>query len=971
MAKLIIKPDPIYSKKIQRQTDKKFLTEALIECYPNGFSSETKIFMNSPSEENEIDLKNMGADIPIDENSIVWVCHFPKGFFLITGAIAAAGYFGYKKLQQLQQESIQAAIDQARKNLQRQIESEISSETNIESMTAKVGTSSNNLLQGQANVIRLNQKVPQIYGHLRAFPDLIGDAYNEFNADLASGNIGDQTMYQYFCISEGLILSNIQISSSPDVYIPHAPRLGNQFLTGFSFTDDPDKENSLVVRRKTEQFLYRDYINHLKNSETKELWPRWMSGNFLEVTALGDQLLTSDFTNSRVTLEQFFEGDGTLGDVQSYGLYLAIVNGIFESGDVIEVYSNSGNVLGTFGLKDIYMEPGDFLRCTVVMEIENPTGTFFTADSSYQFKRSTDSLFFYNATNLLRGQHIRTGDLPNPNVPTHISAGGSITLSLDKRPQNSAFDEFAIANITFPEGMDLTVGNNPNKIISEFRCTLLEIDENGSAIGLITTPVVRFAKIGKSPVTITLKIPAPSVDGRRIAITVSRIDGDYASMSPYSDYELSEKKQKPIGSKLKSTIVEVGYLTERTNFSSDNVTFLEFIRRNNRGDTKPPTGVFNAVFGRVLDEYFDFSTKQWVLNDVDFNLTKSWEQSFMWHANKVGNIPIEDIDTDALDQINTDVVSESGGPVQFNFTFSNKNSSLDEELALICSSVRVVLYKEGSVYKFSRDQPKVKVGHITSRNVSLDGNSKIVNFSLPNTNDGIELEYMNDVTYKTEIIYIPDDRSAKNPKRMFLSGITDYTLAWRRANYEYLKLYSQRVTRSVLTTKEGMLWDILDRITVYDHTKLSITKPLSESANFFRQETEIISFNNGVFTGSEKLIKDPESAMAMGVNLDFPGGIGVVEFIPITIDPIDTNKFSIDDGFFLKSTIEAQVRTIGGTELRQIGERVFIYPFSVSSLPNFNNDDYLILSKTPEGEMVRLELVRYDENLYQFDTQNP
>lgn len=997
MAKLIIKPDPLKNEKEVIEI-KGMLVASLVTIYPNGFPTTVRIYKDIPTESTEIDLTKLEDDIKLEDDDIYWLCMFPQGLevgvFLFVVAIGGLAYKQYG-------DAINAEIqmEKLEEELSKLSNIEVVEETDADLFLPGVGNSSNNVISSQGNLIRLGQKIPQIYGYVRSFPDLIGDAYDYY--ETTTENMGDQTLEQYFSIAADKISLNnvINASTNPPLKLATDFRIGNQPIKLESVAT-LNNDGGYEVYHPGQAFIYNDYISNYKSTDIQSCFPTLFRGNCCVCnpgysTGTNLSISVSVGSNGR-GIVRISSNDG-LGDIQfgPYGIFIAMANGNYKAGDRLRLWYGSfgstpfNGTFRTVGHRMGYItnSPGNHF---IEFEVFEATGDYLNVDSTFSI--SNGRLFLGNETGTLKGNYFWDGTYNSSGTPgVVVPSNRKDFFALNKRKQEGTLKEFIIINLDFPRGFDVkrgssTITGNPptTTYLVQFELRFFEIDDNANIILPLFggNPYHVSLSIPTTSTRATIKFPTQftigSVAGRGLGVEITRVDSIYPRYTPFTN---TDDQDIRIPTTIEARYVDVGYLVERQNYVNNDSTIIKLTRLNERGSEKKPTGQFNFKCTTDWDEYFNFETGQWVTiipnHPFKFPLIASWHQAFMRHANKVGNIPIENIDWETLKEINDELREElPPDPVipfnlddpRFDFTFSNKGTALDEELDLICNSVRVTMYKEGSMYRFSRDSSKPKIGNVTGRNVSIDSNIKNVKFSMPNTYDGVEIEFIDGNTDKSRFIHIPADQSAVRPKRLFLSGVTRYPYAWRRAHYEYLKLFSQRVGRTILTTKEAALWDLLDRITVYDHTRMVI-KPLSESTGFFRQETEVQYKDGDWLVGSEKLIAD--GYMAMELNLDglLTGSLGVVKNIPIDIHPDDPTRFKIT--LLPPATITEimnQIRTVDGNN--QIGERALVYPVSINN-KQLEQDDYIILSKYPEGEMVRLELVRYNEDLYQYDNQLP
>lgn len=176
----------------------------------------------------------------------------------------------------------------------------------------------------------------------------------------------------------------------------------------------------------------------------------------------------------------------------------------------------------------------------------------------------------------------------------------------------------------------------------------------------------------------------------------------------------------------------------------------------------------------------------------------------MAHIWTIAGNDIAGLDTDALAAINADL-GETSPLLRFDGSLDDADMSLGERLQYVANTARCVVWRDGTKWTATRDQarpyPELQLDY---RNLAAGGDSTISYAAhLPATNDGIELEYVDEVT-QSKKSYIrlnissgaPVAGAVSNPKKIKLQGCTTQTQAENRAQLEARRLIYQRVSVS-------------------------------------------------------------------------------------------------------------------------------------------------------------------------------
>jgi hypothetical protein len=176
----------------------------------------------------------------------------------------------------------------------------------------------------------------------------------------------------------------------------------------------------------------------------------------------------------------------------------------------------------------------------------------------------------------------------------------------------------------------------------------------------------------------------------------------------------------------------------------------------------------------------------------------------MAHIWTIAGNDITGLDTDALQAINADL-GETSALLRFDGSLDDADMSLGERLQYVANTARCVVWRDGTKWTATRDQarpyPELQLDY---RNLAAGGDSTISYAAhLPATNDGIELEYVDELT-QSKKSYIrlnissgsPVAGAVSNPRKVKLQGCTTQAQAENRAQLEARRLIYQRVSVS-------------------------------------------------------------------------------------------------------------------------------------------------------------------------------
>lgn len=209
----------------------------------------------------------------------------------------------------------------------------------------------------------------------------------------------------------------------------------------------------------------------------------------------------------------------------------------------------------------------------------------------------------------------------------------------------------------------------------------------------------------------------------------------------------------------------------------------------------------------------------------------------------------------------------SNKAAEFCYTFDSNNLSFEETVKLIADSVFCTAYRRGNIIKLSFEKETQDSTLLFNHRNKLPGSeTRTIRFGTQENYDGIQYQYIDPDDDAVVTYYIPEDRSAVNPKEIESLGIRNrlqaYFQAWRAWN----KIRYQNVITEFTATAEADLLVRNDRILVADNTRPDT------------QDGEIVSQNVLQLTLSQAV----DMTKYAGYSLFIQHTDGMVESIPVT-----------------------------------------------------------------------------------------
>ncbi len=235
----------------------------------------------------------------------------------------------------------------------------------------------------------------------------------------------------------------------------------------------------------------------------------------------------------------------------------------------------------------------------------------------------------------------------------------------------------------------------------------------------------------------------------------------------------------------------------------------------------------------------------------------------------IGNRQVAEIDFDSIYNSISEVSQYFGSDfaTDFCYTFDSSNLSFEETIKSISDAIFCTAYRRGSIIKLSFEKETPDSTLLFNHRNKLPGSeTRTIRFGNQDNFDGVSFQYIDPEDDAQITYYIPEDRSAVNPKEVESLGIRNklqaYFHAWRTWN----KIQFQNVITEFTATQESDLLVNNDRILVADNTR-----PDTQDGEIISQNVLQLSLSQSV-----DMSKYPEYTMFVQLN------DGTTEAIPVT-----------------------------------------------------------------------------------------
>lgn len=719
--------------------------------------------------------------------------------------------------------------------------------------------SPNNELSERSNKPRPMARIPDIFGTVRSTPDLIAVPYKIFENN-------EEVEYAYMCIGRGYYdVPTLEVrddttraidiaGTSVEIYAPftspnsgHAPqlRIGNAINTPVFNVVRSNAVNGQVLRAPNDQFLRG--ANNIRFSAPNEIQLNPSAGlDFTDKFAAGDSLTVSgaaeydSYYNETRTIVAFSAGyfrfeipSSTLPAIYQAGKECVLTGAQFSQYDPDGFYSASYDLSGIYEIASVALESqvitpefgGSYTQYYCRVNLVSPSSVnpkWSEANGSTSTSaaiRLPNGAELYNLAGTYEVLSVSDTVVTLSN-PAAVNAGWSSitttnyispTLSttgpkwvgpfvLDKTDLSQVFANFVALN-----GLYKDDGKNQRRFDVTLEIELTPINADGSTRGPAETfqATVEGSATYRSTRAVTLKADPTftgrcKVRARRITPSDLAFEGSVVDEIKWRDvYSVSPVSESHFGNV--TTVQAVTYATS-------GALALKERKLNMLVTRKIPTRVSGSTF----------TTELYATNDAAEIISAICLDTY------IGNRQIAEIDFDAIynaiDEVKTYFGSDKAA--EFCYTFDSDNLSFEETVKAVADAVFCTAYRRGNIIKLSFEQETQDSTLLFNHRNKLPGSeTRTVRFGNQDNFDGVSFEYIDPEDDAQVTYYIPEDRSAVNPKEFESLGIRNrlqaYFHAWRMWN----KIRYQNVITEFTATQEADLLVRNDRILVADNTR--------------------------------------------------------------------------------------------------------------------------------------------------------
>lgn len=353
---------------------------------------------------------------------------------------------------------------------------------------------------------------------------------------------------------------------------------------------------------------------------------------------------------------------------------------------------------------------------------------------------------------------------------------------------------------------------------------------------------------------------------------------------------------------------------------------------------------FNVIFERHVR----------TLTTTTLSASRNFARALV-HLWAIHGYSVTEWDTSALAAINT-ALGEDSPFLRFDWSFDDANLSIGERLQIAANAARCLIWRDGTLWTATRDQAKSAPElQLDYRNLAAGGESGISYAAhLPGSEDGVELEYIDEDTQATKE-YVRLDvsggsvvvGSSARPKKIKLLGCATALQALNRAELEARKLLYQRT--SVTDTA------LADAASLGPGALVRWIDPHDFYGDAGLQAGEVLAIAGDIITTSESLQWGAETSG----RILFTGADGLHIASPVVCTPVAPFRVqlsSVPGGLYLRDDAT-----------RQLGSR-YAFGAGLTEAEIEAAGLFTVTQLRPTSDRtVEVSLVNYDERIYEGD----
>jgi hypothetical protein len=721
--------------------------------------------------------------------------------------------------------------------------------------------SPNNGLSERTNQVRVNGRVPDIYGQVRSTPDLLAQPYlvfeNHVEKEVAFMCVGRGAHQIHDVRDDTTLIAEIP-GTSVAVYAPftspnsgHAPqlRIGNAINLPVTTAKRANSVNGQslqpqdygsVIRRGMVFRSPNEIVSQDMDLDFSELFipgdviavqnAMQTQGTFTYTPSAG-AIFRSEFSATPSWGEIDFAGDHT--SEWSDGQILTLSNGYVTwtdttGGDSDFPYTANSNVTGIYGVLNVnYFPLADVTRLRLDVSQNSAAWRAFRVaptdvEGTPAFTRPSDNVQFdlsgnYTVTTVTSGLlTLNTPSAVNPDwIVMQGSFGGQSTVM---NPTISTTGERwigwftiesvrpitrIISNVIALNGLYKDNGRQQYRRDVVYRIEAQRVDAGGAPFG----DVLAFERTIRGS-AVTRSVRADTVD--------AQLTGAASSRWRFRARRLTNSDTNFEGSvvdEIKWRDLYACSSVDQTHFGD--VTTVHSVTLATDGALAVKERKLNLLVTRKLPQRISgstFTTELYPTTNVADIISAICLDPL------IGNRPPAEVDFDNIYATTQEIRDYFGVDVaRFDYTIDSDNLSFEETLSMIAEAVYCRAYRRGSVIRLFFERATEDSSILFSHRNKLPGSEQRTEGS-DDEYDGVEFQWIDPANDAPVTIFLPADRSAVNPLRVESVGVRMEAQATIHAYRRWNKIRYHDESTEFDGLPEANLLRVSERILCSDNT---------------------------------------------------------------------------------------------------------------------------------------------------------
>lgn len=831
--------------------------------------------------------------------------------------------------------------------------------------------SSNNELSNRSNKARVKSRIPDIFGTVLSFPDLIAEIYTYYENGIEIEEclmaIGRGYYDVHECKDGDTAIEGIE-GASISVYDPNVSITSGTtiYRTGTAFTSAPRavrqsdaingqslvKPNDLSLESSSLYFMTGGVIRSTANVNFTSYFK---VGDGIAITGATFGVSNASLSGSAVLTPAMQVIVESTEDVEAFDAYKGLLlNGAsFEyiveettidpetqESTTIVIERSFRDVSGQYEVSSVTRTQNG-LTYTYIIQLQNPKQVNYnwnyvvenqTVSAGVTLNLNANSMVLddlYSVSAISSTQiTLANAATVNPEwlkIPTLFNGstqGKTANVDLDIVADkwvgwfNLDFEKAtqAVFNVYAPQGMYATTDSGNER---QAGCTITiqyqMLDENKNPVGEIVTRAWEIWAQTKSSFGRTARYNLPSTGSFRfrLAKTYAKENNrpvtEVKIKSVYATYASSKTRYPDVTTVRLKTVATDGALSVKER--KLNCLLTRKLKADGTGALVANRDAGQTLINLALDPYIGRRSS----TELDIAQIKAEMQK-------------------VRDYFGSTVATE------FNYTFDDDNLSFEECAGMIASACFCETYRYGNKLRMKFEGPQDNsVLLFNHRNKVPQSEKRTFNIGIDKDYDGVELEYTSPDDDLRTTYSIPEDGSARNPLKITTSGIRNHAVAKTRAWREWNKLQYQYLSCEFDALDESNLLIRNDRILVADNTSLKT------------QDGEIEAVDGLTLTLSQ----------------DVEMQTGVTYYIYVQIENATVDMIQCLPGEFMNQVILSRAPL---QKLVYEEDRYIKTTYQLVKSQEVDKQAFLLTEASPNDEMTnKLTCINYDSRYYEKD----